>query len=69
MIRITAILLIILLAACANRADWIAQWNSRCESYGFSPGTDASAQCILGLNFHDAQPGGTAIPTAHIANV
>ncbi len=46
MIRITAILLIILLAACANRADWIAQWNSRCESYGFSPGTDAFAQCM-----------------------
>ncbi len=46
MIRITAILLIILLAACTSRADWIAQWNSRCESYGFTRGTDAFAQCI-----------------------
>ncbi len=51
MIRITAILLIILLAACANRADWIAQWNSRCESYGFSPGTDAFAQCMKKIEF------------------
>ncbi len=51
MIRITAILLIILLAACTSRADWIAQWNSRCESYGFTPGTDDFAQCMRKIEF------------------
>jgi hypothetical protein len=51
--RVVSAVLVLALAGCASIGE---QWQARCASYGFTPGTDAFANCIQqeSLAYHQA---------------
>jgi len=39
------------LTACVSRETRLANWSAQCErDYGFTPGTDAMARCVMDLD-------------------
>ena len=72
MTKITALLLIVLLAGCAemSRDEKLAHWSSRCDGYGFIRGTNAFAACIQSeeRNYNRASAAIWEQPTATTCN-
>jgi hypothetical protein len=47
----TILLLTLLLTACADESTrYQAADSSRCEGYGFTPGTDGYANCLMNMD-------------------
>jgi len=42
--------LVLLIAGCTSLAERRAAHEAQCKSYGFKPGTDAFANCLLKLD-------------------
>ena len=43
----------LLLSGCVSRQDMVLRHQATCESYGFTPGTEAYSNCLLQLDMGD----------------
>ncbi len=46
MVRFAASVILLAISACVSAEDQLAKSGKICQSYGFSPGTDAYADCV-----------------------
>lgn len=49
----SAALLLVVLSGCVSAAEMAARHRQACVTYGFSPGTEAYANCLLQLDVGD----------------
>jgi hypothetical protein len=46
MVRFAAAVILLAISACVSAEDQLANSDTLCQSYGFSPGADAYVECV-----------------------
>ncbi len=46
MVRFAAAVILLAISACMSAEEQLAEFGKNCEAYGFSPATDAYAECV-----------------------